>query len=144
MSSTRLLAIAASALLLAGGATAADDRLAIIVHPSRRDSLRLEEIARIYLKQQRFWSNGNPIVAVNGEAGHPSRDHFTKRVFGERAPRLGLYWNRQYFRGVLPPATLASDAAVLRFVSLEPKAIGYIPAALVDDSVRVVLHIPPP
>ena len=39
-----------------------------------------------------------------------------RRVFGSRASQLVVYWIRQYFQGVLPPATLASDEAVRRFV----------------------------
>jgi hypothetical protein len=57
---------------------------------------------------------------------------------------LAVYWNRQYFRGVLPPATLASDEAVKRFVALEPNAVGYIRASQVDESVSVVRYLNPP
>jgi len=56
---------------------------------------------------------------------------------------LADYWNRQYFYGVLPPATLASTAAVLRYVAADPNAVGYVPLSEVDDSVTVVLHLPP-
>ena len=48
---------------------------------------------------------------------------------------------RAYFNGVLPPATLASDEAVRRFVADEPRAIGYVRREAVDDSVRVVMRI---
>ena len=57
------------------------------------------------------------------------------------ATQLGVYWNREYFRGVLPPATLASDEAIRRFVARDRRVIGYVDARLIDDSVRVVLYI---
>jgi ABC-type phosphate transport system substrate-binding protein len=128
-----------AALPLAGQALAGD--LVVIVHPDREEHLGRAEVAQIYLKKRRFWSNGESIVPVNRNSGSDARALFVRAIFGEKARQLGMYWNRQYFQGVLPPATLASDEAVKRFVASEPRAIGYIDADLVDDSVRVVLHI---
>lgn len=121
-----------------------DARVAVIVHAQRAEVPSRSELARIYLKKRRFWSNGDPIVPINRDGASPARDRFDREVLGQRAKRWLGYWNRQYFQGVLPPATLASDRAVKRFVALEPKAIGYIPEALVDPSVRVVLYIDVP
>ncbi len=73
-----------------------------------------------------------------------ARREFTAAPFGEQASRLDLYWNRRYFRGVLPPPTLASDEAIKRFVARDRNAIGYIDEALVDGSVRVVLYLQRP
>jgi len=123
--------------LLAGPAAA--DRLAIIVHVDRAGKLDLEAVAQIYLKSRRFWAGGDPIIAVNREADSPTREIFTRRVLRSDATQLGIYWNRQYFQGVLPPATLASDEAILRFVARDRRAIGYVDARVVDGSVRVVL-----
>ena len=121
--------------------SAAPDRLAVIVHADREVHLDLEAIAQIYLKRRRFWSGGDPIVPVNREAGSRAREAFTLRVLRTAASRLTVYWNREYFRGVLPPATLASDEAVRRFVARDRRAIGYVDARTVDSSVRVVLHL---
>jgi hypothetical protein len=103
--------------------------LAVIVHAGRQVSLTPSDLARIYLKQRRHWPDGDAILPVNREAGSEARRLFERRVLGDRAGRLVVYWNQQYFRGVLPPATLASDEAVLRFVAGEPRAIGYVAAA---------------
>lgn len=129
-------------LLLAApaGATAADG-LAVIVHRQRTDPLDPDRIVQIYLKQRRFWSDGKRIVPVNREAGSELRALFVRRVLGTSASRLVVYWNRQYFQGVLPPATLASDEAVKRFVARERAAIGYVDPGALDDSVRVVLEL---
>jgi ABC-type phosphate transport system substrate-binding protein len=122
---------------MAGSAMAED--LAIIVHRDRDVRLTLAEVAQIYLKTRRFWSDGNPIVPVNRDSGSPAREAFVHIVFAKRAPQLVVYWNRQYFRGILPPATLASDEAMRRFVANEPLSIGYVHPSLVDASVRSVL-----
>ena len=103
--------------------------------------LTLPEVAQIYLKKRRFWEGGARIVPVNRDSGSAARERFTRQVFGEAAAQLVIYWNRQYFRGVLPPATFASDEAVKRFVAQEPLAIGYISTRRADVSVKVVLRL---
>ncbi len=117
------------------------EEIVVVVHPDRIVSLRTSDIAQIFLKQRRFWSNGDAIVPVNRDAGSPAREDFTRVVFSVDARSQVAYWNRAYFRGVLPPITLASDESVLRFVASDPRAVGYVPASLVDDTVRVAARI---
>ncbi len=131
--------VALTALLAAGSATA--EGIAVIVHPERSDRLDAAEIVQVYLKQRRFWKDGTRIVAVNREAGSAIRAEFVSRVLQTSPSRLAVYWNRQYFQGVLPPATLASGEAVRRFVATERAAIGYVDPAVADDSVRVLFEI---
>ncbi len=136
------LVVALVALVLVGVAIpAAAGELAVIVNGGRGDRPGVAEVAQIYLKQRRFWSDGRRIVPVNRESGSEMRRAFDASVFGSRVGQLPVYWNRQYFQGVFPPATLASDEAVKRFVASEPEAIGYVHPAVVDDSVQVVLTL---
>lgn len=121
---------------------AAADEIAVIVHAERTIQLDREAIAQIFLKKRRFWSDGSAILPVNHSAGASARSAFEASIFGGGVRRLPVYWKRAYFRGVLPPLTLASDEAVRRFVMSEPRAIGYVRAASVDGSVRVVLRLP--
>jgi hypothetical protein len=115
--------------------------IAVIVHPSRTSALSPDLLAQIYLRRKRFWDDGAPIVPLNLSAGAPLRSLFTDLVLRQSEARLADYWNRQYFYGILPPATLASTEAVRRYVAADPNALGYVPAAEVDDSVRVVLRL---
>lgn len=121
--------------------TAEAEELAVIVNREREVSLSLDQLAQIYLKQRRHWPGGEGIVPVNREAESPERQEFTRGLFRETPQQLLVYWNRQYFLGVLPPATLASDRAVLDFVAREKRAIGYVRASAVNDTVRVVLRL---
>jgi ABC-type phosphate transport system substrate-binding protein len=134
-----LLATLFAGTALASPAFAAD--LVVIVHAERKTEISVEEIAQIYLKRRRFWEDGARVVPVNRDAGSDTRRLFDQRIFGAYAHQLVVHWNRQYFSGVLPPATLASDEAVKRFVAGEPLAIGYVHASAVDSSVRVVLNL---
>lgn len=110
----------------------------IVVHRSRADSPNLAQIAQIYLKKRRYWRDGSTIVPVNREAGSTARSSFSRAVLRSDVEHHGAYWNRQYFQGILPPITLASSEAVLRFVAEDTRAVGYVPASLADVRVRVV------
>lgn len=120
-------------------AHAGDLELAVIIHPSRTAALTPEVIKRIYLKRQRFWSDGRAIVAINQEVATPAREAFTRFIFGDDATRLPAYWNEQYFHGIFPPIILGSEEAVVRYVASRPDAIGYIDARHVDASVATAL-----
>jgi len=140
----RVLAAALVLVLLAPAASAPESPpLAVVVHRTRHDELSLADLAQVYLRRKRFWDDGTPIVPLNLPAGTPLRVAFSRAVLQRSETDLADYWNRQYFYGVLPPATLASTAAVLRYVAADPNAVGYVPLPEVDDSVTVVLHLPP-
>lgn len=118
-----------------------ESRVAVIVHPERRTELSPDEVAQIYLRRKRFWDDGSVVVPLNLPAQVPLRERFSRLVLNQTGPRLADYWNRLYFDGILPPATLASTEAVRRYVASDPNAIGYVPVSEVDGSVRVVMHL---
>ncbi|MGH7860296.1 MAG: hypothetical protein ACREQY_23450 [Candidatus Binatia bacterium] len=129
------------ALLTPENGGAADVPLAVIVHPDRRVGLSPEDVAQIYLRRKRFWDDGAPVVPLNLPSGTPLRERFSRLMLRQGDKSLAEYWNRQYFYGVLPPATLLSTEAVKRYVASDPNAIGYLPAAEVDPSVRLLFRL---
>ena len=139
---TRLLSIALALLVFApANITGQESRVAVIVHPERRGELSTDEVAQIYLRRKRFWDDGTPIVPLNLPSQAPLRTRFSRLVLQQAEPRLADYWNRLYFDGILPPATLASTEAIRRYVASDANAIGYVPVSEVDGSVRVILHL---
>jgi len=139
---TRLLSIALALLVLTPANIAGQEsRVAVIVHPERRAALSADEVAQIYLRRKRFWDDGTPIVPLNLPSQASLRTRFSRLVLQQTEPRLADYWNRLYFDGILPPATLASTEAVRRYVASDTNAIGYVPAAEVDGSVHVILYL---
>ena len=130
-------------LLLAVRAVAAEDTHVVVIgHLSRTDAISVQDLRRIYLRQRRFWDDREPILPVNREYRSTLRRAFDERVFGAMRESLGRYWNEQYFQGVLPPPTLESDSAVLKYVAARKNAVGYVNAKQVDASVRVLLRLP--
>lgn len=128
-------------LLVATSVQPMDAAIVVIVNPHRHVTLRVEDVAHIFLRKHRFWEDGSPIVPLNREAGSILREAFSHRVLGVTSTALAAYWNQQYFLGTMPPATLSSNEAVKRYVATDPNAIGYIDANAVDKSVRVVLEL---
>lgn len=126
-------------LLLGSVGRSTDVEIAVVVHPSRHVSLDVEDVARIFLKKQHFWDDGSTIVPLNREAGSALREAFSRRVLHLSSSALAQYWDQQYFLGTFPPATLASNEAMKRYIAAEPNAIGYIDPSTADPSVRVVL-----
>jgi ABC-type phosphate transport system substrate-binding protein len=138
---TSRLALALALWLLTSAVAAERDRVAVIVNPARRAELSTEDLAQIYLRRKRFWSDGAPVVPLNLPSASPLRERFSRLVLGRSEERLADYWNRQYFFGILPPATLASTESMRRYVASDPNAIGYVPDSEVDGTVRVVLRL---
>lgn len=135
-----LVSLVLGASVLIGGHASAEP-IAVVVNAKGTDSLTKDDLRQIYLKKRTFWREGVRIVPINRDAGSEIRRRFERFLFERTPQQLGIYWNRQYFRGVLPPATLASDEAVLRFVAGESRAIGYLRSTLADESVRIVLYL---
>lgn len=139
----RTLTAALVGLMLFASAEASADSLvlAVIVNPSRPDKLDRTDVARIYLRARRFWSDGSPIVPLNLEAESPTRVAFTSRVFSLDPEHLAAHWNAQYFQGIFPPTVLTTAAAVKRYIATDPRAIGYVDVRDIDDTVRVILKL---
>ncbi len=141
MPTLRSLFVSLALVLTAGVARPAEVTIAVIVHPSREAPLSRQDVARMFLRKQRFWADGSPILPLNRDAGSELRESFSFAVFGVATTGLATYWNQQYFLGTLPPATLHSSEAVRRYVAAEPNAIGYVETGIVDESVRVAVTL---
>ncbi len=138
---TRTIALFLVLALLAPALAGGPERVAVIVNRERRSQLSVEDLAQIYLRRKRFWDDGAPVVPLNLPSESALREQFSRLVLRETETRLAEYWNRQYFHGILPPATLLSTESVRRYVASDPNAIGYVPDSEVDGSVRVLLRL---
>jgi ABC-type phosphate transport system substrate-binding protein len=140
-------ALAFGAMLApAGGATvpaaAPDAMIAIIVgkqHSGKQ--IRIGDLALIFRRKQLFWKDGTKVNPVNLPATDALRQVFSRSVLGASPEDLEKYWNDMYFHGVSPPFVLASEEAVLRFVTQTPGAIGYVSYCNVDARARVLLIV---
>lgn len=131
-----LLALCGLRTALAG---ASPPFIAVVVSPTHKDTMGLQELALIYRKKKAFWSDNSRITAVNLPSTHPLRRRFSQSVLGANPEELEKYWNDRYFHGVSPPFVLTSEEAVLRFVAQTPGAVGYVSFCNADARVKIAL-----
>jgi ABC-type phosphate transport system substrate-binding protein len=141
-----ILSLLASVLLVLAlavpSAWAADRPFAVITAPGAMEHHPTREsISLIFKRKQKYWENGTRIQPVNLPTTHPLRRAFSQTILGQAPEALEDYWREMYFHGVLPPYVLASEEAVILFVSTTPGAIGYVSACVPEHGVDVVLMI---
>ena len=90
-------ACVALGLLLESPLDAKDVHIRLIGHPTRATKLTTNDVRAIYLKRKLLWSDGQPIIPINREAGSDARELFSERIFGQDSRRLATYWNQRYF-----------------------------------------------
>ena len=105
----------------------------VVAHAGVPDAPDPAGLRRIFLLQQRFWSDGTAVRPVNLPAGTPLREAFSETVLGRPSRDLAFYWNERYFHGTRPPPVVASQEAVLLFVARTPGGIGYVAPGTVED-----------
>lgn len=133
-------------MLMAGFATAKGSQpiIAVVVDSKQTVAelkLSTKNLNLIYWRKQRFWPNGVPIKPVNLRSQNPLRIQFSQTTLGSTPKSQIDYWNGQYFNGILPPHSVDSEEAVLRYVAKTKGAIGYVNACKVDQRVTALLWI---
>jgi hypothetical protein len=135
-----------SAMQIVGLALAKDSSpiIAVIVSSQQNAAdlkLSTKKLNLIYWRKQLFWPKGLPIKPVNLSSQHPLRLQFSQSILGSTPEAQIEYWNGQYFNGILPPYSVNSEEAVIRYVSETKGAVGYIDACKLDERVNPLLWI---
>lgn len=118
---------------------AAESLAVVAAAHSPLDKLTPDAVRLIFNRKRLVDPQGQRWIPVNLPATDPLRRGFSQALFDALPEDLEDYWNNQYFHGIRPPEVLASEEAVLRFVTATPGAIGYVRAPLVDQRVKVLL-----
>ena len=126
-------------LALAVFSSAAMAEVAVIVHPSNNVTLDQAEITRLFTGRGTSFNNGSKATPFNLAESAAARADFDSKVLGKSSSQMKAYWSKLVFTGKgTPPKELADDTAVKAAVGSDATAIGYIDAAAVDASVKVV------
>jgi len=135
----KMLTIRLLVITLSGISSSHGQDIAVIMR-ARSDikQLSAEQVKRIFLSKERLTVQGERWIPVNLSAHNVVRQAITEQVLQLTASELERYWSEQYFNGVSPPYVLASEEAVLRFISETPNAIGYILSCHADVKVKAV------
>jgi ABC-type phosphate transport system substrate-binding protein len=138
-----LLSRIAAALLALGatltGAEAGADVVAVVSAKSDIKALTANQVADIFLGRVSRFPNGLLAVPIDRRDGSPERDQFYIKIAGKTPAQVKAYWSKIIFTGRgQPPKAVLTDLDVKKIISMNTAAIGYIDAALLDDSVRAL------
>lgn len=115
--------------------------LRVIVHPSNPvRTLSTAEVSRFFLEENGLWPNGTPAVPIDQTPESPVRAVFSIEVLGRDVASVRAHWRRLIFQGKgVPPPTRASDQEIVKFVSANRSAIGYVSSSsLAGADVKVI------
>lgn len=118
--------------------------LAVIANKSVSvSSITLEQAADIFLSKLDVLEDGTQLIPIDQKDSQASRDEFYSKVLKKDSAQLNAYWSRMVFSGEgQPPKKMADDTEVMALVRANPNVIGYVDAAAVNGSVKVLLRIP--
>ena len=135
----RVLLLAWLSLLMAAAPARAD--FYIVVHAGNpQRTLTQKEAVDLFMGRSRAFANGDFALIFDLPRDNPRRAAFYQALTGMSVAQVNSYWSRLMFSGqTMPPQPLPSEAAMLDVVRRNPSAIGYLPQAPADASLRVVL-----
>jgi ABC-type phosphate transport system substrate-binding protein len=113
---------------------------AMIVHPSNQyTKLNRSKVHILYAKKISRWPWGAEAEPLDLPERTPARAWFVKQVLKSSEPALAEYWIEQRTSsGVAPPKQAVGAGEVVKFVASRHGAIGYVPLAEVNASVKVL------
>ena len=131
-----VLGVFCSSLLVSHLANA---EVAVIVNSANSSAISDTEISRLFLGKLKKYSAGDKAVPINQKFGSAIRKEFEKKVLKKSSTQVKAYWSKRVFSGKgKPPKELTSDKDILAQISANKNAIGYIDAASINDSVKVI------
>ena len=140
------LALVFAVTIPTGRAIADGDDIVVIVHRSNGvGPMNRSQLSSLFKARSSEFPGGGRATAVNLPPESPARQDFDLAVLGMKPDEVERFWLDSKIRaGVGSPRKLTGSAAVVRFVSGEETAIGYVPGSDARDtggSVRVVARI---
>jgi ABC-type phosphate transport system substrate-binding protein len=127
-------------LLLLCFASSIHAELVVVGHKNNPATLDITLVEDIFMGRTRYLDDGQTVTPVDQSA---LRADFYLKVTGKPLEQIDAYWARIMFTGQnSPPNLLADDNAVLKTISENPNAIGYIDKKNVNHSVRIIFNFP--
>lgn len=134
---------AAIILLLSTGASKAAETVAVIINRGNLvDRLNESEIRKIYTNTMLSWPDGTPITIYDLSLQDPLRGVFSEKILGKTPDKVAEEWAHLKITNQAknPPQAMKSESLIVRRVSRERGAIGYVSIGAVknNQSIRIV------
>lgn len=132
--------LAAALLMGVAGVAAASDVVVIGHKDNAAADVDKAFVAKAFTGDARSWPAGGPVMLIDQGEDSAARAAFYGKVVGKSAANVKAMWAQLVFSGkAVPPKVIDGDAEVKKAVAANRNAIGYISAAAVDDSVKVLM-----
>jgi ABC-type phosphate transport system substrate-binding protein len=131
--------ITVSALVLLSAVCHADKAI-IVSKNNPNSSIAAVDVQKIYLAKTNTFPNGGEVVPVSQDEKSDIYTAFLSAVIQKTPEQYKSYWAKMIFTGQGQPPKQVSggDAAVVKLIAENPALIGYVDAASVNDSVKVL------
>lgn len=125
------------AFVYLGFVTLAQAEVAVIVNPGASKAPTQADVSNIFLGKDKS------MKGVDHKDWSATKDTFYTAVTNKSESQLKSYWSGLVFTGKGQPSpSVAGDSDVIARVSGDADAIGYVDAAAVNDSVKVLFTLP--
>ena len=126
-------------ILFGGSIAAAEEVVAFkVIVPVSNPTKQLskQELSQLFLKKVTQWKDSNEaVLPIDLVDNSPVRQKFSKMIHGREVASIKAYWQKQIFAGRgVPPEEKKSDEEVLKYVSENPGAVGYLSEATQIDA----------
>jgi len=134
-------------LVIAQGAMAQSNTIVVIVHPDNPIAEMTAGKAKLYYlrKVKKRWPEINKNIKPVDMEGTSSRGYFCTKVLGMSESEMDNYFTqREFSNAEKPPIRLSSEDEIIRYVSENPGAIGYVSQSAyknANSSVKGILSI---
>lgn len=144
-----LLLLPCAWTLAAPGARAAEptggEPVVVVAAASPLQALTRAQAVGYFTGRQRALPTGEPAQPLDLPANHPLRERFYRLLTGLGPAQMNSYWARLSFSGQMqPPLVVDTEAAMLRSLRDNPRAIGYLAKPPEDERLRVLLVLNAP
>jgi ABC-type phosphate transport system substrate-binding protein len=115
------------------------DVVVVVSAKSPVAALSKAQVVDIFLGKTIRFPDGAQAIAIDQAEGSAVRDEFYDKVVGKSAAQIKAYWSKIIFTGRgQPPPSVSNTIEMLKRISANPAAIGYIDRGMMNDSVRIV------
>ena len=115
------------------------DIVVVVSAKSPVGALSKAQVEDIFLGKTIRFPDGALAVAIDQPEGSAIRNEFYDKVVGKTAAQIKAYWSKIIFTGRgQPPPSVSNTVEMMKRISANPAAIGYIDRDMMNDTVRAV------
>jgi ABC-type phosphate transport system substrate-binding protein len=139
MQRNKLLNLAIAGLLASATAISAAADFVIIVNKDNANPVDKEFAAKAYRGEAKSWPGGGNVATIALPEESAPRVAFDKDVLGKTPAQSRALWAQMTFSGkAVPPKMVDTDADVVKAVSENKNAIGYVSPAAATAAVKAI------